>query len=78
MPNGISVETFLRLLPDASIIFRYLLSKADLLVDGVAILCFRDKYCPVRLFLFFFTSRGVPVATICPPSKPAAGPRSIK
>ena len=72
------METFFKLFPEASTILRNLLSSAGLLNFGISIDCLRDKYCPVRLFLFFLTSSGVPVATILPPSNPAAGPRSMR
>jgi len=35
------------------------------------------RYFPVRLFLFAAMSLGEPVATICPPSLPPFGPKSM-
>ena len=47
-------------------------------VLGTSILSSPLKYLPVKLFLFFITSSGVPKATTLPPFSPAPGPMSTK
>ena len=77
VPNGIFKSIFFKLFPVAPKISKNLPFLANLLLFGIGIFIFLDKYFPVMLSLFSDISFNLPCATIFPPLTPASGPKSI-